>query len=152
MAAPQRLAWSKCPLGIALIGQQVAHIQCQRLFELRRLHHAGCGQRRSAQLLEFASVDPNRLGKTEYPISERHCRVGRARTEGRIKGLAQGVEGAVQVVGAGGGIGFRPEELDRLILDETPLPSQALEQCNGLPPGPDSGRQGLRLARDLKAA
>ena len=45
-------------------------------------------------------VVPDRFGEAKHPNGERHGRVGCAITEAPVEGLAQRVEGAVEVVGA----------------------------------------------------
>ncbi len=58
---------------------------------------------------------------------------------------------AIQVVGASSGIVFRPEELDRLLFQQAPLDSQALEERRCLAPCPGGGVQDTISTCDFEA-
>src|SRR6266704_42532 len=125
LPAAESLTGAERPFGIAVIGQKVTSIELESADQGRWI--AGLEQG-----LESCDIHPYRVHQSEYPILEHQSRLGCTRTKGSIEGLAQSMEGTVQVVGSGSRVDLRPEKLDGLFFQQTALQSQTLEESRSL--------------------
>ena len=121
---PVTLARLDSPLGRAILGQQLARIEVERLLECHRRptvlspqprHSAGGQSLRELQQINLGIHLHGQPVGVAVPDQKR----GSASNHTRFEHLPQGGDGHVQVAGAGFGIGLRPESfLEHLAMNQ----------------------------------